>query len=187
MYATRRAFLGSVTAVALAGCSAGGGGDSNDGSMTTTPRATASRTTTPTNGGTTGDTATVQVRAHEDLGDILVDAGGRTLYMFDRDTAGAGSSACPDSCADVWPPLTVTGTPASGDTVTAPLATFQRETGEMQVTAAGWPLYRFASDQQPGDALGQGVDGIWWVLRPDGTPVRSSTTTSTTTGSGYEY
>jgi hypothetical protein len=39
--------------------------------------------------------------------------------------------------------------------------------------SGGWPLYYFASDGTPGDAKGQGVSDNWWVIRPDGTPVRS--------------
>jgi predicted lipoprotein with Yx(FWY)xxD motif len=101
-----------------------------------------------------------------------------TLYMFDRDSEGESASTCTGDCADAWPPLTTAGEPSAGDGVTARLATFEREGGETQVTAGGWPLYYFASDEQPGDASGQGVDGFgaqWWVLAPDGTPMRTTT------------
>src|SRR3954454_23710745 len=46
--------------------------------------------------------ATVVV-AKTDLGKVLTDARGRTLYLFKKD---AGSqSACTDQCATFWPPL----------------------------------------------------------------------------------
>lgn len=93
--------------------------------------------------------------------------------------AGRGY-CCYDSCADTWPPLTVSGEPTSGEGVSVSLGTFERDTGEMQVTAGGWPLHHFASDQNPGDAKGQGVDDSWWVLAPDGTPIRSSRDESST-------
>ncbi|WP_265109765.1 plastocyanin/azurin family copper-binding protein [Halosolutus halophilus] len=115
---------------------------------------------------------TVQVRDHPEHGDILVDSDEMTLYMFDQDTQGESESACYEDCADAWPPLT-TDTIAAGDDVTADLETFERETGEMQVMANGWPLYGFAQDDAPGDARGQGSNGVWWVLGPDGTPIRS--------------
>ena len=124
----------------------------------------------------------VQVRSHPELGDILVGPGGMTLYMFDSDTRGAAETTCSGDCAAAWPPLTIDGGPTSGEEVTAELTTFQREDGSTQVAAAGWPLYYFASDQQPGDVAGQGVNGVWWVLRPDGTPVRAGTGTATATG-----
>ncbi|MFC4541214.1 plastocyanin/azurin family copper-binding protein [Halosolutus amylolyticus] len=115
---------------------------------------------------------TVQVRDHAEYGEILVDADEMTLYMFDQDTQGAPETACDGDCADAWPPLTA-DTAVAGDDVTAELDTFERATGEMQVIANGWPLYGFAQDDAPGDARGQGSNDIWWVLGPDGTPIRS--------------
>ncbi|SFC72814.1 Predicted lipoprotein with conserved Yx(FWY)xxD motif [Halobiforma haloterrestris] len=117
---------------------------------------------------------TVGVRDHPDYGEILVGPEGMTVYMFDQDTQNAGESACSGDCADAWPPLTVDdGEPVAGDGVTADLEAFERDTGERQVTANGWPLYYFARDEEPGDVQGQGVNDVWWVLRPDGTPLRT--------------
>jgi hypothetical protein len=101
--------------------------------------------------------------------------------MFDRDTEGEKSSACSGDCASAWPPLTVDGNPSTGSGVTADLATFERESGDRQVAASGWPLYYYASDSAPGDATGQGVGGVWWVLGPSGEPIRPDTATPTTT------
>ena len=114
-------------------------------------------------------TATVGIR-HTKLGRILVDARGRTLYLFEKDT-GAMSS-CYGACASVWPPLTTaanaqaaTGVPA------AKLATTKRSDGKTQVTYDGHPLYTYAGDQQPGDVHGQGLDQFgaeWYALTPSG-------------------
>ncbi|UTF53470.1 COG4315 family predicted lipoprotein [Natronosalvus rutilus] len=116
--------------------------------------------------------ATVRVRPHPDHGDVLVGPQGLTLYNFDQDTQGEMESTCYDGCAEAWPPLTVEGEPTAGDGVAATLTTFERDDGETQVAANGWPLYYFASDEEPGDANGQGVNDVWWVLKPDGTPMR---------------
>jgi len=137
--------------------------------MTTT--ASTSSTTTPTDGD--GSPATVHTRSHPDHGTILVDAEGMTLYMFDSDTRGEGASSCSGGCASAWPPLTVEETPTTASGVEADLATFEREGGGTQVSAGGWPLYYYDSDEAPGDANGQGANGVWWVLGPDGTPKRS--------------
>lgn len=118
------------------------------------------------------DEATVQVRSGSDLGDILVGPDGMTLYNFDMDTQDASESSCYDDCADAWPPLTVDETPVAGADVTAELTTFERDDGSMQVAANGWPLYYFASDEEPGDAEGQGINDVWWVLDSAGTPIR---------------
>jgi predicted lipoprotein with Yx(FWY)xxD motif len=191
----RRTFLGATAlTVGFAGC-LGGSGGSNSGVTTTTTEtspptdtstttgaatttaATESPRTTAGTAGTTGPT--VQVFSHPDLGDILVGPDQLTLYMFESDTEGESMSTCYNGCAETWPPLTVTGEPATGDEVTAQLATFERETGETQVMAGGWPLYYFAPDEQPGDATGQGVNDVWWVLSPDGTPIKATATTTT--------
>jgi plastocyanin len=124
--------------------------------------------------------ATVRVRDHPDLGEILVGPDGRTLYMFDRDARGDGSSSCSGDCAGAWPPLTVEEEPTAGDGVTADLTTFEREDGTTQVAAAGWPLYYFADDGEPGEANGQGAGGVWWVLGPGGTPKRPEATSTPT-------
>lgn len=124
---------------------------------------------------------TVSMADHETVGSILTDGDGRTLYMFEPDSSG--ESACTGDCAEAWPPLTVeretTLYPAA--TVAASLGTIERSDGSLQVTANGHPLYYFVNDDGPGDATGQGVNAVWFVLRPDGTVYRSQTPTPTPT------
>lgn len=184
MVTSRRVFLATVASTTvLAGCT-GGGGQPTD-TPTASPTPTEASTDSPTPTDAAGSDATVQVASHPEYDDILVDAAGMTLYVFDRDTEGDGSSVCTGDCADAWPPLTVTGEPTAGAGVTASLSTFERESGETQVAAGGWPLYYFNSDGEPGDAEGQGVGDVWWVVAPDGTPRRPETTaTPTPTGGG---
>ena len=118
--------------------------------------------------------ATVAVESHPDLGDVLVGPDGMTLYMFDADEHGASESACHDDCVEMWPPLTVEAEPTAGEGITAELSTFERADGQTQVAAAGWPLYYFVEDEAPGDATGQAVNDVWWVLNPNGDPVREA-------------
>lgn len=121
----------------------------------------------------TGDEASVRAAvevARSDLGEILVDADGMTLYLFTVDPDG--ESTCYDDCAAAWPPLVVQEEPAGGEGVDADLlGTTEREDGAMQVTYAGWPLYHWASDQAPGEVSGQGVNDVWFVVAPDGRAV----------------
>jgi predicted lipoprotein with Yx(FWY)xxD motif len=106
-----------------------------------------------------------------DLGTILVDAQGLTLYMFGADQNG--TSTCYDDCAATWPALTVDGKPKAGADVDASLlSTTERDDGTTQVTYAGLPLYHFASDSAPGDTKGQGIGDIWFVVSPEGDPIR---------------
>ena len=109
--------------------------------------------------------------ASTDLGEVLVDHEGMTLYMFDNDEGG--ESACYDDCADNWPPLVVDDAATASDGADASLlGTTERTDGTTQVTYADQPLYYWVGDDAPGDTQGQGVGDIWWVVAPDGAPVR---------------
>jgi len=109
--------------------------------------------------------------AETSLGTILVDGDGMTLYVFDSDDQGA--STCYDGCASNWPPVTVDGDPVGGESIDAALLdTTERDDGSQQLTYNDWPLYRWAQDSAPGEVTGQGVNGAWWVVGPDGTPIR---------------
>ncbi len=106
--------------------------------------------------------------ASSDLGDHLVDADGFTVYLFTEDPRGA--SVCTDDCLATWPAVTVDSEPVAGDGVDeALLDTITREDdGTSQLTYDGQPLYRFVSDDAPGDATGQGVGDVWYVVAPSG-------------------
>ena len=110
--------------------------------------------------------ATVKMGKHAQLGDILVDDGGRTLYRFTND--GPNTSNCNGACAQTWPPLTVSGTAVVGEGISAGLGAIDRADGTRQVTYNGQPLYRYVADTAPGDAKGQGVGNSWWVVTPAG-------------------
>jgi predicted lipoprotein with Yx(FWY)xxD motif len=128
---------------------------------------------------------TLQLRA-TNLGTVLVDSRGMTLYLYTPDTSG--TSTCYDQCASFWPPLVVTAAPVAGQGLDASLlATTTRTDGTTQVTYAGHPLYLFAKDAQPGDTAGQGVGGVWYALSTSGAKVESpapAPTTTTTASSG---
>jgi predicted lipoprotein with Yx(FWY)xxD motif len=94
--------------------------------------------------------------------------------VFEPDAQGP--STCYDDCAASWPPLLTEDEPVPGAGIDdALLATAERDDGATQVTYDGWPLYHWAGDDTPGDTGGQGVGDVWWVVDPDGTPVRTAT------------
>jgi predicted lipoprotein with Yx(FWY)xxD motif len=118
-----------------------------------------------------------------DLGSIVVDGSGRTLYIFDKDTAKPPTSNCNDDCAAMWPPVKApSGTPKVDGIDSSLVGTVERTDGSKQLTLKGWPLYRFASDDEAGEAKGQAVGGVWWVVGPDGTKI---TTKAPATSGGY--
>ncbi|HEX7097733.1 MAG TPA: hypothetical protein VF377_00715 [Acidimicrobiia bacterium] len=111
-----------------------------------------------------GGAAAVQV-ADTELGQILTDSDGKTLYIFLPDNQSA--STCYDDCAANWPPLV--GEVTAGEGIDESLVgTTERDDGETQVTYNGWPLYYFAADAGPGDINGQGVGDNWFVIDPSG-------------------
>ncbi len=106
------------------------------------------------------------------LGSILVDGSGRTLYLLTKDTPNTPS--CYAACAQTWPPLLASsGSPnASSGVDAARVGTAIRTDGTTQVTFNGWPLYYYSGDTAPGDANGQGINGVWFAVSPDGSPMK---------------
>jgi predicted lipoprotein with Yx(FWY)xxD motif len=128
--------------------------------------------------------------AHSDLGTIVVDANGRTVYVFDKDTPGSGKSACAGDCLAKWPAVTADSASPEVDGVSGDVGTITRDDGTTQVTLNGMPLYLYAADAQAGDVTGQAVGGVWWVVGPDGTKISgtaasSSSSTAPASTSGY--
>ena len=105
----------------------------------------------------------------DDLGTVVVDGSGRTVYVFDKDTADPPKSNCEGDCAAMWPPVEAgSGTPELDGIDASLVGTVERSDGSQQLTLNGWPLYLFAKDTQAGDAKGQAVGDVWWVVGPDG-------------------
>jgi predicted lipoprotein with Yx(FWY)xxD motif len=170
-----RAIVLAIAAMALvlAACSSSDGSSQAPASEAAASQAPASEapasaaaSEAPASGGATGD-ATVLV-ADSDLGEILTDADGMTIYYFANDTEG--TSNCSGDCLENWPPVVVDGEPTAGDGVDAELGTLDME-GETWLTVNGFPAYYFAGDAAAGDVNGQAVGDVWWVFGPDGEPI----------------
>jgi predicted lipoprotein with Yx(FWY)xxD motif len=110
------------------------------------------------------DAPTVETRDAGDLGTILTDSNGMTLYTYAPDTAG--TSTCYDKCAVAWPPATVSGDPVAPDGLAGSLGVTARTDGSEQLTYNGMPLYTYADDKDGEDTYGQGIGGVWFVVNP---------------------
>ena len=156
-----------LAAVALiaAACSSGGASSSGGGLYGAGPATTAG-------GAAMG--AAVDLRDTK-LGQTLVDAQGRTLYLFEADSAG--KSNCHGACASAWPPYLSNGAPQAGNGVAGgQLGTIMRsdDNGGTQVTYHGHPLYYYVGDSEPGTTAGQGLDQFgarWYVVGATGAPI----------------
>ncbi|MGI8336411.1 hypothetical protein ACRYCC_41265 [Actinomadura scrupuli] len=150
------------------------GGNSGNASSTsgkTQPSASPSDYADPTESPAAGNTTKkLEVASDGKLGKIVVDDQGRTLYRFDADSAKPTSvSNCNNACATAWPPVTADDKSVSVKGIDSKLlGTLARPDGTVQLTLAGWPLYRYAKDDNPGDTNGQGVSGKWFVTAPTG-------------------
>ena len=129
------ALLAIAAALPLAAC-----GSSSNGSSTTTKTPVA-----------TADKANV--------GRVVVDAQGRTLYRFTAEAQGR--PVCTGACLQTWLPARA----ASTSGLPAHVATVRRDDGVLQLTYDGHPLYRYSGDRSKADATGEGVGGQWYVIK----------------------
>jgi predicted lipoprotein with Yx(FWY)xxD motif len=95
-------------------------------------------------------------------GGVMTDwYGHKTLYTFDRDTTNPTQSNCNAECAVRWPPFR----PNEGDRARGDWTIFKRADGSSQWAYMNKPVYFFAGDQKTGDKTGDGVNGVWKVLK----------------------
>lgn len=151
----------AAVAVVLAGC-----GGSSEETTTTGPKDPATSFT---------------VVVLPDVGRVLTDAAGKTVYVLTR--PGKKNVPCTDAsgCTAVWPDLPLpegTSFATAGAEVNASLLGTTTIGNETYPTYNGYLLYEYASDTGPRQANGQGIQsfgGTWYVMNPSGQPtVRSS-------------
>ncbi|MEV7420140.1 SCO0930 family lipoprotein [Streptomyces sp. NPDC089919] len=130
-----------------------------------------------------GPAGRLTTRALPQLGTVATDGGGRTLYRFDKDSASPPRSACDGDCAEAWPPVPAADATAAAGVDASLLGEVLRADGSRQLTLGGWPVYRYAKDDKPGDANGEGVGGTWHALAPDGKKAVDKKAAGTSDGS----
>ena len=167
----RRLLVIAAASAAIVLVAAGCGKSSSSKTASSSPPAT-SPPTTAAPATTAAGGMTVAIKS-SGLGRILVDAKGRTLYLFEKDKGT--TSSCYGACASGWPPYTTTGAPQAGSGAAASLlGTTTRTDGTTQVTYKGHPLYYFVGDTKPGEVTGEGVNAFgakWYVLAPSGNKI----------------
>jgi predicted lipoprotein with Yx(FWY)xxD motif len=166
-----------VAALLLSGCakqsSAGSGGGLYGGGGGT-----------PSAGGGGGaTTAALSTGTASGVGQVAVDAKGMTLYHITSETGG--QIVCTGSCASTWPPVLTGGMPTGATGITGKLGTVKRPDGTTQVTLGGLPLYSYSGDAAPGQAMGEGIQGIWFAVSPAGTIIKGSGGGGSGSGGGH--
>jgi predicted lipoprotein with Yx(FWY)xxD motif len=158
--------IGAALAFATAGC---GSSKSSSGSRpaTSAPPAPSTTSSAPSAGGVKISSATIAR-----LGPTLVNAKGRTLYVFAPDKGK--KVTCVGTCAAIWPPAVLpTGQKAvaAAPVKQSLLGSDRDPAGGRVITYAGWPLYTYVTDTAPGQAAGQALNlngGLWYVISPAG-------------------
>jgi predicted lipoprotein with Yx(FWY)xxD motif len=104
-----------------------------------------------------------------EVGLILYDGSGHTLYTFDKDKGTR--STCYGACAKAWPPALTEGKArAGGKASPGKVGTTKRRDGTIQLTYAGHPLYTHVGEEQI-EVNSNGVTafgGKWYAIRPNG-------------------
>jgi predicted lipoprotein with Yx(FWY)xxD motif len=171
--------LAAALSAGLAACSGGSGGGLYGGGDSPTTGSGSTSEGSTSDGSASGAALTT---ADTSLGAVVVDGEGMTVYFYDQDTKGSGTSACEGECAAAWPAVHAQSAAPQVDGVTAEVGTITGVDGELQVTVDGRPVYTYAGDASPGDVTGQGVNDVWWAVAPDGTAIMDA---APSTGMGY--
>ena len=123
--------------------------------------------------------ATIKV-GRTGLGRVLVNAQGRTLYLWAHDKSS--KSTCSGACATACPPVITKGKPVvRGGAKRGLVGTSRRSDGRRQVTYNGHPLYTFIGDKKPGQTKGEGLTGFggrWDPVSTAGKAVRKRASAS---------
>lgn len=174
-----------IAAVLLLGAACG---SDNNKSSTADSGSKSAATTEAT--GSSGSAAALVKTSDSDLGQILTNAKGMTLYAFMNDKNGMPS--CNDTCAKAWPPLTTDSASLPAGLDAKVFKVVARPDGAHQIVAGEWPLYTFANDKAAGDTNGQGIGSVWFVVKPDGSVNKgdaagTATTAGSSSGGGGNY
>jgi predicted lipoprotein with Yx(FWY)xxD motif len=182
--------LVAVAAVALAACGSSGSTAATKPKATPAPSSSQTTTTAP------GAAPVVEAATNAKMGQLLVDADGKTLYTL---TNSGKAVACSGQCLQFWPALLLPSgtTSATGGAGVTGLSTVSAS-GGTQVAANGLPLYRFSGDSAAGDANGEGISsfgGVWHTVQASGAGAGAGTGASTpdttvaptTSMGGYGY
>jgi predicted lipoprotein with Yx(FWY)xxD motif/plastocyanin len=132
-----------------------------------TPPATTSApppvTTTTAPASSTAAAYTVNIASDPKLGSYLVDAKGMTLYYFTQDTINNSTAVGANLTA--WPLFNPASFVVPSSLNASDFGTTTRPDGLKTATYKGWPLYYFVKDAAPGDIKGEGLGGVWFVIK----------------------
>jgi predicted lipoprotein with Yx(FWY)xxD motif len=164
--------LASVIAAVVVIAACGSSSKTASKSSTTPSTSTSSSSESTTTAAAASSGATLGTATNSTIGQqILVDSSGRTVYLFMPD-GSSKTTTVPAAIKANWPPVKSTATPTVGAGLDqSKIAGDVQADGSDQVAYGGYLLYTFAGDKAAGDASGQGLGGVWYVLSAAGTKI----------------
>jgi predicted lipoprotein with Yx(FWY)xxD motif len=110
------------------------------------------------------------------VGKIVVNGKGFTLYMFTKDRRNKDNCKKVGGCLSIWPPVKTKGKAIAGPGINAKLiGSITLSKGVKQVTYNGHPLYGYIGDSSPGQTSYVGLfqsGGRWYALDAAGHAVK---------------
>src|SRR5262249_10361361 len=152
--------IAAAGALALSACGSSGGQYAAAATPTTSAPATTPRAAA----------ADISAATNAKVGQpVLVDAQGRSIYLFVPDGTSAQSQV-PAQSKPNWPPVTAATMPVAGNGLDGTkLVERTQADGTRQLAYNGHLLYRFIGDKMPGDTNGQGLGpNNWYLVSPAG-------------------
>jgi predicted lipoprotein with Yx(FWY)xxD motif len=168
--------LAALTALALSGCAPVGtdGNAYGDPASQNKPAAAQAAATPEPTGKPEPKKANVELTTELNakslprMGKVVTDEDGFILYRFDKDKAKPPKTNCEGKCAQVWPPAFTDGNTTVDGIDENLVGAVTRKDGTRQLTIGGWPVYRYAGEAGPAATDGQGLDGAWFAVTPQG-------------------
>lgn len=148
----------AAVAITLTACS----GSEGNGAYGSASGGAAPKTITPPPG------IILSANSTADLGTVVIDGLGFTLYRYEGDSADPSKATCEGACTEQWEPMLSSEPVVLEGVQEGEVGSVQRPDGKPQVTIGGWPIYRYKGDPQPGAVEGHGEGGKWFAITPDG-------------------
>ena len=100
----------------------------------------------------------------------LTDASGKALYYYKNDVKGTATadpqSKCTGQCLTTWVIFDKPQIVAPSSLNANNFKEFIRPDGQVQLSYDGLPLYLYSGDIKSGDAKGNGLNNIWYLVKP---------------------
>jgi len=100
----------------------------------------------------------------------LSDVGGKAIYYFKSDVKGTATadpqSKCTGTCLSTWTIFDQGQAIVPAYLKASDFKEFTRPDGLTQLAYKGFPLYQYSGDASSGDTTGDGVNSLWYLVKP---------------------